>query len=336
MPAIYPSGITGDYGETLSLSTTLAAKNIPGFEYKQMMIYSPTVDFRFHINPAIDKIFMYDYSAPSGSRFIDLTRAMEARTGTGTYLDSMAADDRLYLCLTDIIGGLYITITSANGTSNTMAVEYWNGSAWTNITPTDGTDTGASLAASGAVTWTAPTTWPDAQFVGYNTYNAAKCYQQTDAGLDTDEALDASETDVTMDGDPSTAIPAGSIIRIESELMYVSASTATGTVLTVVRGYLGSTAATHTTNQDTYIVYNGADQPTNVGKWLRIYFDTALDSDTEITTICTLNKDSNRAYYRSGVEYNISLDRRNVGSYEAILASGTDTMQVNYYKTVQG
>lgn len=72
-------------------------------------------------------------------------------------------------------------------------------------------------------------------------------YIADDTGINTDEALDISETGIDCDADATSAIPVGSIIHIESEKMYV---TATGTTLTVVRGFLGSTAATHTTNQD--------------------------------------------------------------------------------------
>lgn len=69
----------------------------------------------------------------------------------------------------------------------------------------------------------------------------------TDSGIDTDEALDASETGVDCDADATSAIPVGTIIKIENELMYV---TATGTSLTVSRGYLGTTATTHVTDTD--------------------------------------------------------------------------------------
>lgn len=71
----------------------------------------------------------------------------------------------------------------------------------------------------------------------------------TDSTIDTDEELDTTETDVNCDDDATTAIPINSVIRVESELMLV---TATGTTLTVTRGYLGSIAATHTTNQDIF------------------------------------------------------------------------------------
>ncbi len=71
-----------------------------------------------------------------------------------------------------------------------------------------------------------------------------------DTGIDTDEALTAGETDIDCDADATDDIPVGTIIRIESELYYV---TGTGTTLTVVAGYGRSTQTTHTTNQDIYI-----------------------------------------------------------------------------------
>lgn len=68
-----------------------------------------------------------------------------------------------------------------------------------------------------------------------------------DTGIDTDEALDNVETGVDCDADATTAIPVGSLIRIEDEYMRV---TATGTTLTVERPY----PAAHLTNIDIYIV----------------------------------------------------------------------------------
>ena len=72
----------------------------------------------------------------------------------------------------------------------------------------------------------------------------------SDSGIDTDEALDASETAVDVTPTAATAIPVGSIIRVENELMYVSV---TGTTLTVVRGYLYSTATTHDTGKSIFL-----------------------------------------------------------------------------------
>lgn len=63
------------------------------------------------------------------------------------------------------------------------------------------------------------------------------------------EALDASETGIDVaDG---TLFKRGHIVKVESELMHVS-SVASNT-LTVIRGYAGSTAATHATSTAIYI-----------------------------------------------------------------------------------
>ena len=71
-----------------------------------------------------------------------------------------------------------------------------------------------------------------------------------DSGIATDEAVDNSETGIDVTPTAATAIPVGTIIRIDNELMYVSV---TGTTLTVVRGYLQTTATTHDTATSIYI-----------------------------------------------------------------------------------
>lgn len=74
------------------------------------------------------------------------------------------------------------------------------------------------------------------------------------------------------------------------------------------------------------------DAPKDRGMWIRIAWDEALDSDTEIDDIWTLNAKTDRGYFRSATEYALSLDRRASGAIEAILASGTDTLQVTWMR----
>ncbi len=69
----------------------------------------------------------------------------------------------------------------------------------------------------------------------------------SDSGIDTNEELTAVETGIDCDADATTAIPVGTVIQIESEKCMV---TATGTTLTVNRGYGGTVATTHNTNID--------------------------------------------------------------------------------------
>lgn len=77
-------------------------------------------------------------------------------------------------------------------------------------------------------------------------------------------------------------------------------------------------------------IVTDADAPGVEGFWWRLAWDAALDSDTEIDEIWTLNKNTTRGYFRAGREYEISLDRRNVGAIEAILAAGTDTLEATW------
>jgi len=80
------------------------------------------------------------------------------------------------------------------------------------------------------------------------------------------------------------------------------------------------------------IVTTESEHPTAKGFWMRITWSGALDSDTEISDIWALNDATTRGYFRKGVEYGISFDRRVVGAVEAILASSTDTMQITWTK----
>lgn len=83
----------------------------------------------------------------------------------------------------------------------------------------------------------------------------------SDTGFDSDDELTAAETDITLDAQDAGAatIPIGTIIRMESEYMYVSGNDAANpSVLTVVRGWASSSAVTHVTNTDIYKIVKGS------------------------------------------------------------------------------
>tara|TARA_Y100000310_G_scaffold179607_1_gene179558 strand:- start:105 stop:890 length:786 start_codon:yes stop_codon:yes gene_type:complete len=258
--AVYPAGLVAEKGETLALSTTIASLGIPA-GYQGAILYSPATDFRAHFNPKIKQIVFYNSAASAGSRFeySDLLTALTDRTsaGTGTTLDSMlVTNDYLYICFTDICAGMRVDMTaSVNGTANTMVIEYYkNDDTWAALSVTDGTDTGASLAQDGNVTWTAVTDW---KAIGLK---------------------DALETAATP-------------------------------------------KATEDAKNDS-------------GYWIRVSFTTGgLDADTEIEDIWALHNDTSRGYYRAGVEYAVALDRRSIGAVEALVASGTDTLQLTWTRS---
>lgn len=335
MGANYPAGVTSVYGETLALSSSLASLGMPGIETKQAIIYNPLVDFRLHLNPALMAAYVYDDSATGDSKWINKSVILQDRAsaGTGTSLDSLPTKDRLFLCFSEVTGGIYVDITDVNGGSaQTITGSYWNGSAWSTLSVTDNTsDSTRSLASSNTITWTAPT---DSVFFTLggpqNVYG--KPYVKIDTGVNINEDLDLGETDITMDGDPATVIKAGDYIIIDTEVMYVVSSSTADSLVTVITGALGSTAASHSNTADVYI-YN-IDGPAVSGFWVELKWSVVMDNNTEIGNIWALNKNTNRGYFRLGQEYFLSFDRRNVGSIEVILSSGTDTLQVTWLRNI--
>lgn len=63
---------------------------------------------------------------------------------------------------------------TANATASVMTAEYWNGTAWTALTITDGTTSGgATFAVAGNITFTVPTDWTPARLVDIASHQAA-------------------------------------------------------------------------------------------------------------------------------------------------------------------
>lgn len=75
-------------------------------------------------------------------------------------IDTFANGDALYVGAEVPFRGADIDIDAANATASVITVKYWNGSAWADISDTDGTISGgASMAIDGQVTWTLPSDW---------------------------------------------------------------------------------------------------------------------------------------------------------------------------------
>ena len=81
-------------------------------------------------------------------------------------------------------------------------------------------------------------------------------------------------------------------------------------------------------------VVTDVDAPPESGFWARFIWSTALSATVEIDELWSLNRDTTRGYYRLGQEYLFSFDRRSVGSFEMVLASGTDTAEITYVRSV--
>jgi hypothetical protein len=81
-------------------------------------------------------------------------------------LDTAAEEDFLYVGATLPFRGVKVDVTATNSTSSVLTVKYWNGSAWADISDTDGTISGgATFAQDGNVTWTVPAAWTTTSLV---------------------------------------------------------------------------------------------------------------------------------------------------------------------------
>ena len=79
----------------------------------------------------------------------------------------------------------------------------------------------------------------------------------------------------------------------------------------------------------------GANPPLIEGHWLRLSVSATLDSDVEIQSLMTRNPNTNRGYFRAGVEYSFSFDRREISGFEALVTANTDTLQITWVRTMQ-
>ena len=142
-------------------------------------------------------------------------------------------------------------------------------------------------------------------------------YIKDDTGINTNEAVDVSETAIDVTPDGSSAIPVNSVIHIDSEEMFVSA---TGTTLTVVRGFRGTDKATHTTATDIYI-----------SKWKKAtttVAGVANERGLEVfgaTVFAALGSGTDYKYSTDGITWTTSTlsDTNSVGFLSAPNAAGT-------------
>lgn len=85
----------------------------------------------------------------------------DGQSGTVAILDSLstlAAFDAIYICTPVPMQDLNFTVSAVNGTASVLQAKYWKGTYAAVSGISDGTSSGgASMAQSGAVTWTAPT-----------------------------------------------------------------------------------------------------------------------------------------------------------------------------------
>ena len=124
---------------------------------------------RWLLNPRLAIIKTSDLLV-SPSNFTDLSEELQDGDTTTVAMDAFdtaANGDFLYVGTALPFRGARVTVGDGAGagdpqnTASVLTVNYWNGSAWTTISETDGTETGGTttFAQNGNVTWTVPTGW---------------------------------------------------------------------------------------------------------------------------------------------------------------------------------
>lgn len=155
-------------------ATTTAIPFLKGTCYAKITPrnFSTAVVARVALSPWLTVLRTTDDLATAGNLTDASNAIQDGDTGTTLVLDSQdvaANGDYLYVGSHIQFGGVVVDVTAAkvNGTVSTLTVNYWDGSAWSDISDVDGTASGsASMAQDGNVTWTVPTDWTQATLEG--------------------------------------------------------------------------------------------------------------------------------------------------------------------------
>jgi hypothetical protein len=137
-----------------------------------------------------------------------------------------------------------------------------------------------------------------------------KTENYTDSTTNTDEAVDIVETAIdVVDG---SVFAYGDIIRIDSEKMLIT--NISSNTITVERGFLGTTTATHTTATDIYIGVTWTEENQwlyNAGCDALLFYANSIDPNNLVMESGSDYQDfMNNQLYRASMELNNMLDGR--------------------------
>lgn len=116
---------------------------------------------RYALNPYIAVLFNNDALATDPVDNSDAANdGLSSTNVTVSALTTLALGGAIYIGSHVPFRGLRAVSVGANGNASVLTVKYWNGTAWTDISASDGTATGGkTFAQSGDITWTVPTAW---------------------------------------------------------------------------------------------------------------------------------------------------------------------------------
>lgn len=153
-------------GATVGASITTTASLIPVIKGTDVLDltgrnYSTAVVIGYALTPYLAVLKTADDLATPVTDYSTAAQDVDAATDVDlSSLSTLANGDYLLIGSPVPFRGLVADIDAANGNAATILVQYWNGTAWTDISATDGTaSAGATFAVDGNITWTVPASW---------------------------------------------------------------------------------------------------------------------------------------------------------------------------------
>lgn len=148
----------------VALTTTFVTRGLPvNTEWLSLEArnFSTAVVVRYALNPYLTVLRTQDRLATAPTDASD--NAQDDNASTEVVLSSQntwANGGALYVGSHIPFAGLDVDVDATNSNASVLTVNYWNGTAWVTISPTDNTASGgATFAQDGTITWTVPTAW---------------------------------------------------------------------------------------------------------------------------------------------------------------------------------
>ena len=135
---------------------------LPGTQYVKIhsRAFSTAVGLQYALNPYLAVL----KTADAGATWTDYSSAAQDED-TATHVDlsslsTLANGDAVFIGATTPFRGIDVDVDGANGNSSVLTASYWNGSAWTDTSDTDGTiSSGKTMGQDGTITWSVPSAW---------------------------------------------------------------------------------------------------------------------------------------------------------------------------------
>lgn len=206
--------LRGDTSTGVTLSSTALLFPLKNARY---ISFTPrnfvtAVVARIAVNPLLVVLKTIDALATAPTNYS--SEAQDGDTATDVTLSSLptaANNGFIYVGMDRPIRGLRADMDLANSNASVLTGKYWNGTAWVDISLTDGTISGGTttFGQDGDITWTVPTAWRKAALMEIGDSRVPFRHANTPlywVRLQVSAALDASTTlNSLMPLAPSTA-----------------------------------------------------------------------------------------------------------------------------------